>query len=141
MTPVYAGYPAPPPPPEDAARVRGAALREARAVRMRQLRRKVISSAVALFAAVWLLIAVMLVTGHDPALASHSTSSGTSSQTTASSTQGSSTPTTSSSGSSSSSGATSSSGASGSNAASSSSNTSSGSSGSSGLTSVTTRAS
>jgi hypothetical protein len=52
-----------------AARARGQALRSARVARARSIRRRVISSAVALFVAVWLMIAIVLVSGHDPALA------------------------------------------------------------------------
>lgn len=44
-------------------------LREARRVRVRRIRARVIGGSVALFLAAWLLITVVLVTGHDPALA------------------------------------------------------------------------
>lgn len=47
----------------------GASLRQARRRRVHDIRRRVLASATALFVAVWMLIAVMLVTGHDPALA------------------------------------------------------------------------
>ncbi len=62
-----------------AARARGQALRSARTARARSIRRRVISAAIALFVAGWLMIAVVLVSGHDPALASHTStaSSGT----------------------------------------------------------------
>ena len=54
---------------KDAARARGQALRAERAARERKIRRRVISGAVALFVAAWLMITIMLVSGHDPALA------------------------------------------------------------------------
>ena len=54
-----------------AARARGQALRSARAARARTIRRRVISGAVALFVAAWLMITLLLVSGRDPALASH----------------------------------------------------------------------
>jgi hypothetical protein len=47
----------------------GLRLREARRARVRRLRARVVGGSVALFIAVWLLITVVLVTGHDPALA------------------------------------------------------------------------
>jgi Mn2+/Fe2+ NRAMP family transporter len=62
-----------------------------RAQRARALRRRVISGAVALFVATWLLIAVVLVSGHDPALARTATVADTS---TAQTTATTSTPTT-----------------------------------------------
>jgi hypothetical protein len=46
-----------------------AAVRAARANRVRMIRRRVVGGSVALFIAVWSLIAVRLVTGHDPVLA------------------------------------------------------------------------
>jgi hypothetical protein len=46
----------------------GHAIRTARAIRVRSIRRRVVGGAVAVFVAAWLLIAVVLVTGHDPAL-------------------------------------------------------------------------
>jgi hypothetical protein len=52
-----------------AARARGQALRNARVARARSIRRRVISAAVALFVAAWLMIALVLISGHDPALA------------------------------------------------------------------------
>jgi hypothetical protein len=48
----------------------GLKLREARRARVRRIRARVIGGSVALFLAVWMLITVVLVTGHDPALAS-----------------------------------------------------------------------
>ena len=51
-------------------RARGQALRQARGARVAGIRRRVVASALALFVATWLLIAMLLVTGHDPALAS-----------------------------------------------------------------------
>ena len=55
---------------KDDARIgRGRAIRQARLMRVRTIRRRVISGAVALFVATWLLIAIVLVSGHDPALA------------------------------------------------------------------------
>jgi hypothetical protein len=47
----------------------GIKLREARRARVRRIRGRVIGGSVALFLAVWMLITVVLVTGHDPALA------------------------------------------------------------------------
>jgi hypothetical protein len=55
---------------KQAARARGQALRGERAARARKIRRRVISGAVALFVAAWLMITIVLVSGHDPALAS-----------------------------------------------------------------------
>ncbi len=48
------------------------AIRQARHARVRMIRKRVIAGVVALFIATWLLITVMLVTGHDPALARQS---------------------------------------------------------------------
>lgn len=96
-------------------------MRAERAARARKIRRRVISGAVALFVAAWLMITIVLVSGHDPALARKASTA--SSATTVASTP-STTPTTSSSGSS---GSTSSAGP-----------TSSLGSGSSGVSSVTT---
>lgn len=62
---------------KQAARARGQALRIERAARARKIRRRVISGAVALFVAAWLMITLVLVSGHDPALASK-TSTGSS---------------------------------------------------------------
>jgi len=79
------------------ARARGQAIRQTRMARARAIRRRIIAGAVALFVASWLLITIVLASGHDPALAknssattvaptpSSSTSSGTS--TTSSSSQ------------------------------------------------------
>ncbi len=47
----------------------GIRLREERRARVRRIRARVIGGSVALFLAVWMLITVVLVTGHDPALA------------------------------------------------------------------------
>jgi outer membrane biosynthesis protein TonB len=47
----------------------GIKLREARRARVRRIRARVIGGSVALFLAMWMLITVVLVTGHDPALA------------------------------------------------------------------------
>jgi cytoskeletal protein RodZ len=58
---------------KQAARARGQALRTERAARARKIRRRVISGAVALFVAAWLMITLVLVSGHDPALASKTT--------------------------------------------------------------------
>jgi cytoskeletal protein RodZ len=69
MKPIYAGGPAPDARPEDAARARGNAIRQAHAIRKRTLRRRVISGALALFVAAWLMITIVLISGHDPALA------------------------------------------------------------------------
>lgn len=94
------------------ARARGQAIRQTRMARARAIRRRIIAGAVALFVASWLLITIVLVSGHDPALAknssaatvastpSSSTSSGTSttsssSQSSSSSTSGTSSVTTS----------------------------------------------
>ena len=57
--------------PQDA-RARGQAMRAARLSRTRMIRRRIISGAVALFVASWLLITIVLVSGHDPALAKQS---------------------------------------------------------------------
>lgn len=48
------------------------AIRRARHARVRTIRRRVVSATVALFVATWLLITLILVTGHDPALAHQS---------------------------------------------------------------------
>ena len=47
----------------------GLRLREQRRARVRRIRARVIGASIALFLAVWMLITVVLVTGHDPALA------------------------------------------------------------------------
>ena len=75
-----------------AARARGQALRTERAARARKIRRRVISGAVALFVAAWLMITLVLVSGHDPALASKTTTA--SSATTVASTPSTNTTTT-----------------------------------------------
>jgi hypothetical protein len=54
-------------------------IRQARAARARLLRRRVATGAVMLFVGAWALIATELVTGHDPALAAHQSSSSSSS--------------------------------------------------------------
>ena len=88
----------------DAVRIRGQAIRQSRAIRVRTIRRRVIAGAVAFFVATWLLIAVVLATGHDPALsrktAVASVSSANTSTTTASGDSGSSSGTASTTGSS-----------------------------------------
>jgi cytoskeletal protein RodZ len=105
MKPIYAGGPAPGARPEDAGRARGNAIRQAHAIRKRTLRRRVISGALALFVAAWLMITIVLISGHDPALAKQQSavvaSSGQQTQTstgsgsgTSSSSTGSTTPTT-----------------------------------------------
>jgi hypothetical protein len=58
--------------------------RQARAVRARTIRRRVIAAGLSLFVATWLFIALVLISGHDPALAAHKAST-TSTATTASS--------------------------------------------------------
>jgi hypothetical protein len=62
-----------PTPPENT-RSRGSAVREARLIRTRMIRRRVIAGALSLFVATWLLITLMLVSGHDPALAARTRS-------------------------------------------------------------------
>ena len=57
------------------ARNRGAAMRTARLRRASMIRRRIIGGAVALFVASWLLITIVLVSGHDPALAKRSSAS------------------------------------------------------------------
>ncbi|HUO73713.1 MAG TPA: hypothetical protein VMU39_23280 [Solirubrobacteraceae bacterium] len=57
-----------------AARERARLAREARAARTRTIRKRVISGAAALFVTAWLFIALMLVTGHDPALSKQTAS-------------------------------------------------------------------
>lgn len=116
----------------EAARARGQAMRNARLRRASTIRRRIVGGAVAVFVATWLLIAVVLVSGHDPALAKKSSastavSSSTPSTTTTSSGSGTSTT----SGSSSDSSSTSNSGSNSSSAA-------SGNSGSGSVSSVTT---
>lgn len=77
MNPVYAGAAPPASAPDNAARARGNAMRRARRIRARSLRRRVIAGALALFVATWLMITLVLVTGHDPALAQRSSSAAT----------------------------------------------------------------
>jgi cytoskeletal protein RodZ len=57
------------------AQARGRAMRDARLARARMIRRRIIGGSVALFVAAWLLITVVLVSGHDPALAKQSSAS------------------------------------------------------------------
>jgi len=59
------------------ARARGQAMRQTRLARARALRRRIIAGAVALFVASWLLITVVLATGHDPVLAKNAAASTT----------------------------------------------------------------
>lgn len=66
-----------------AARARGQAMRQTRLARARALRRRIIAGALALFVASWLLIAIVLVSGHDPALAKNSSASTTAATTSA----------------------------------------------------------
>ena len=63
------------PPPASASSGLGASIRQARRARVRMMRRRIVAGTLALFMAVWLLIAVTLVTGHDPALAKRSATS------------------------------------------------------------------
>jgi hypothetical protein len=53
------------------------AIRQLRRARVRMIRRRVIAGALALFVATWLLITLLLVTGHDPALAGQTTAAKT----------------------------------------------------------------
>lgn len=62
-------------------------VRAARAARVRSIRQRVIAGAVALFVATWLLITLMLVTGHDPALAHQSAAKSVAAKTTTTNTQ------------------------------------------------------
>ena len=64
----------------------GLRLREARRARVRRIRARVIGGSVALFLAVWMLITVVLVTGHDPALARKTVTQAATAATTSSST-------------------------------------------------------
>jgi hypothetical protein len=50
-------------------RVAPSSVRQARIARVNMIRRRAVSGALALFVATWLLITLMLVSGHDPALA------------------------------------------------------------------------
>ena len=70
----------------DLAHARGTAMRQARATRTRAIRRRVVAGAVSLFLAIWLLIAVVLVSGHDPALAARKVASTTTTNQSANST-------------------------------------------------------
>lgn len=67
------------------ARARGQALRSARVARARSIRRRIVAGSVALFVAAWLLITLVLASGHDPALAKKA-SAATSTATTVAST-------------------------------------------------------
>lgn len=73
---------------EETRRERREASRQARATRLRTIRRRIYSGALALFVAAWLLIAVVLISGHDPALAHKSSRSGTSTSASQSSSSG-----------------------------------------------------
>jgi hypothetical protein len=55
--------------PRPAGSGRGNVVRQARMARVRMIRRRVVGGAATVFVAAWLLIAVVLVSGHDPALA------------------------------------------------------------------------
>ena len=70
----------------DAARARGQALRSARVARARSIRRRIVAGSVALFVAAWLLIAIVLVSGHDPALAKKAATTSSAATTVASTT-------------------------------------------------------
>ena len=63
----------------ESARARRQALRSARVARARTIRRRIIAGSLALFVAAWLLITLVLVSGHDPALAKKSSASSSSS--------------------------------------------------------------
>lgn len=52
----------------NAPRARAQAMRQVRLGRVRTIRRRIIGGSLALFVAAWLLIAVVMVSGHDPAL-------------------------------------------------------------------------
>lgn len=64
----------------------GAALRAARVARVQSIRQRVIAGALALFVATWILITLILVTGHDPALAKSAAAKAATAQTTTGST-------------------------------------------------------
>lgn len=64
----------------------GIRLREARRARVRRMRARVVGGSVALFLGVWMLITVVLVTGHDPALARKTVAQAATTATTTSST-------------------------------------------------------
>jgi len=87
----------------------GIRLKAERRARVRRIRARVIGGSVALFLAVWMLITVVLVTGHDPALARKSVTQSATQTATQSATPVATTPSSTSSTSSTSSGATSSS--------------------------------
>jgi hypothetical protein len=78
----------------DGLRARGAELRQARVTRTRTIRRAGAAGAVSLFMATWLLIAVVLVSGHDPALAARKVASASTASDTTTSSGGSQTATT-----------------------------------------------
>jgi len=61
----------------------GTKIRAARRARVRMIRARVVGGSVALFLAVWSLIAVVLITGHDPALARKTAVASTAADTTA----------------------------------------------------------
>lgn len=56
----------------------GESIRLARRTRARMIRKRVAAGAATLFIGVWAVIAVELVTGHDPALAAHKSSTASS---------------------------------------------------------------
>lgn len=66
-----------------------AKIREARRARVRMIRARVAGGSVALFMVVWSLITVVLVTGHDPALARQKSSTAVVQTTTTSGSSGS----------------------------------------------------
>lgn len=70
----------------DSGPARAVAVRQARAIRTRTIRRRVIAGALSMFVATWLFITLMLVSGHDPALARQASSSVTAAQTATAST-------------------------------------------------------
>jgi len=77
-------------PDREAARARAGEARAARAAKVKTIRRRVITGAVSLFVAAWLLIAVVLVTGHDPALTKSKSATATLASNTTTATTGSS---------------------------------------------------
>ncbi len=90
------------------------AIRQARAARTRSIRRRAIAGALALFVATWVWIAAALISGRDPALASHVTTTAQVSSKSSGGSSSSSKPVTSTSGSSGSTGAAGSTGSTGS---------------------------
>jgi hypothetical protein len=64
-------------PDREAAAARARAARAARASRVRMIRRRVIGGAVSLFVVVWIVIALVLVTGRDPALSTRKAATAT----------------------------------------------------------------